>query len=165
MSQKPVAPSQLLAYLEYHGIEPAFVAPGVPMPTVSLATEAAGVPEDQILKTLVFSGEDGLFVVAITSGNDRIDRDRLAMAAGVGRLRTAAAADVFRATGFPAGGVAPLGLPPDLIVVVDRSTAELDSAYGGGGDEALLLRVRLADVIRCNTAIIADIREQTGSAA
>jgi Cys-tRNA(Pro) deacylase len=129
------------------------------MPTVTSAAAAVGVSEEQIVKTLVFASDDGSIVVAIASGNDRIDRNRLAAIAGTARLRAAKPEDVLRATGYPAGGVAPLGLPEDVTVVVDRRTAALDTAFGGGGDEALLLRVRLTDVIRCNNAIVADVRE------
>jgi prolyl-tRNA editing enzyme YbaK/EbsC (Cys-tRNA(Pro) deacylase) len=62
-------------------------------------------------------------------------------------------------TGYPAGGVAPLGLPSSLPVVVDAATAALTTAFGGGGLEHLLLRVQISDVIRCNNALVADITE------
>jgi Cys-tRNA(Pro) deacylase len=152
-------PPHLAAFLARHGIAAEFLAPGVPMPTVTLAAQAIGVPEAQILKTLVFAGDDGRFVVAIASGNDRVDRQRLAAVASVARLRAASPADVLRVTGYPAGGVAPLGLPDDLTVVVDAATAQLAGAYGGGGREDLLMRVEMADVIRCNEALVADIRQ------
>jgi Cys-tRNA(Pro) deacylase len=164
VSHEQTASPHLLAYLERRQIAADFVAPGVPMPTVTLAAQAVGVPVDRILKTLVFAADDGSFVVAIASGNDRIDRNRLAAAAGVARLRAAKPEDVLRVTGFPAGGVAPLGLPENLTVVVDRTTATLDTAYGGGGHEAVLLRVRLSDVVRHNDAIVADLREQRPAA-
>lgn len=163
MSQSPAPPSQLIEYLALQGIEAEFIAPGVPMPTVTLAAQAAGVPEDQILKTLVFVDDRGTFVVAVASGNGRVDRNRLARIAGVNRLRPASPDDVRRLTGFPAGGVAPLGLPSDVTVVVDRMTSSLTTALGGGGDENILMSVRLEDVIRCNNATVADIREQSRS--
>jgi prolyl-tRNA editing enzyme YbaK/EbsC (Cys-tRNA(Pro) deacylase) len=63
-------------------------------------------------------------------------------------------------TGFPAGGVAPVGLPTSIPVIVDAATAALSFAYGGGGHEHLLLRVQISDVIRCNSALVADITER-----
>ena len=63
-------------------------------------------------------------------------------------------------TGYPAGGVAPLGLPESVPVIVDAATAALTVAYGGGGQEHLLLRVRISDVIRCNNALVADVTER-----
>ena len=158
------APLRLIEFLERHSLDAEFIVPGVPMPTVSLAAAAIGVSEAEILKTLVFKAEDGSFVVAIASGNDRLDRNRLAEAAGVRRLRQATPDDVMMVTGYPAGGVSPLGLPAHLTVIVDRTTAMLEHGYGGGGDESLLLRVRMADVIRCNSAIVADVREASCTA-
>ena len=153
------APPHLVDYLRQHDVEAQFLAPGVPMPTVASAAEALRVPEEQILKTLVFVGEDGEFVVAIANGTRRVNRVLLTAACGVPRPRAAAPAVVETVTGFVAGGVAPLGLPAGLRVVVDAVTALLPYAYGGGGREHLLLRVNPLDVIRLNDAIVAPIIE------
>jgi hypothetical protein len=50
-------------------------------------------------------------------------------------------------------------------VIVDATAAELSFAYGGGGHESLLLRVQIADVIRCNNALVADITGRPKDAA
>jgi Cys-tRNA(Pro)/Cys-tRNA(Cys) deacylase len=158
-------PEHLLEFLKNHGLESNFLAPGVPMSTVPLAAQAIGVPEDQILKTLLFVGGSHDFVVAIANGTRRIDRGRLAHAANMRKPRPANPADVFAVTGYPAGGVSPLGLPAAVPVIVDAAAAELSLAYGGGGQETLLLRVQMADVIRCNNALVADITERPEHAA
>jgi Cys-tRNA(Pro)/Cys-tRNA(Cys) deacylase len=161
MNQPPDGvPDHLLEFLRNHGLDSDFVAPGVPMATVQLAAQAIDVPEDQILKTLLFVADSDEFVVAIASGTRRIDRGRLARAAKMRKPRPAVPADVIAVTGYPAGGVAPLGLPAALPVIVDAAAAELSFAYGGGGQESLLLRVQISDVIRCNNALVADITER-----
>lgn len=159
------APGHLVEYLRKHGLDVEFVAPGVPMPTVPLAAQAMGVPEDQILKTLLFVGDSGAFVVAVANGTRRIDHTRLAEAAAMRKPRPAKPADVLAVTGYPAGGVAPLALPASVPVIVDAATAALTVAYGGGGQEHLLLRVQVSDVIRCNDALVADITEPPKEAA
>jgi Cys-tRNA(Pro)/Cys-tRNA(Cys) deacylase len=153
-------PGHLLNFLKTHNIDLDFLAPGVPMSTVPTAAAAIGVPEEQILKTLLFAGDDGTYVVAIANGTRRIERKRLVAAASVPTLRPANPADVLAVTGYPAGGVAPLGLPAAVPVIVDAATAELSFAYGGGGQESLLLRVQISDVIRYNNALVADITER-----
>lgn len=152
-----LAPPHLLAYLAAHGVNYEISAPGVPMPTVPAAAAAIGVDTEQILKTLLFRDRTGSYVVAIACGAGRVDRTRLAAVAGVDKLRVADAADVLRVTGYPAGGVAPLGLPDALPVVVDRAVVVLPVAWGGGGREELLLRVLPADVVRLNNATVAAI--------
>jgi Cys-tRNA(Pro) deacylase len=155
-----LAPRRLRAFLEKHGIEARFVAPGVPMPTVQLAAQAIGVPEEQILKTLLFADDGDDFVVVIANGTRRIDRGQLADAATMRNPRPAKPEDVMAVTGYPAGGVAPLGLPTSVRVIVDEATAALSFACGGGGQEHLLLRVKISDIIRCNNALVAAVTER-----
>jgi Cys-tRNA(Pro) deacylase len=151
------APAQLIAFLREHAIAEDFLAPGVAMPTVASAAAAIGVPEHQILKTLLFSDDRGHHVVAIANGAGRVDRALLSAASGLAKPRVASPEVVLEITGYVAGGVSPLGLPDGLPVVVDAGVADLRVAYGGGGHEHLLLRVRPADVIRLNRAIVAPI--------
>jgi Cys-tRNA(Pro)/Cys-tRNA(Cys) deacylase len=151
------APTHLIAYLQRHGIAPEFLAPGIPMPTVASAAAAIGVPEDQILKTLLFAGECGRHAVAIASGSRRVSRRLLAEATGLARPRAASPDLVEQITGYAAGGVAPFALPEAIPVIVDTHVSSLPVAYGGGGREHLLLRVDPADVIRFNRAQVTAI--------
>lgn len=151
------APAHLVAFLQEHGLQVEFLAPGVPMPTVTAAAEAIGVPEEQILKTLLFVGEAGDYAVAVASGTRRVDRSRLAAATGLRKPRAAQPDAVLEAIGYPAGGVSPLGLPAHVPVVVDTAVMALPVAFGGGGREHLLLRVLPADIVRLNGALVAEI--------
>ena len=155
-----LAPRRLLAFLKRHGVDAEFVAPGVPMPTVATAAAAIGVPEEQILKTLLFVS-DGHYVVAIANGSGRIDRSLLADASGLAKPRAASPDLVAQITGYAAGGVSPLGLPENLPVIVDLGVARVPVAYGGGGREDLLLRLATADVIRLNNAFVRRIVEDS----
>jgi Cys-tRNA(Pro) deacylase len=151
------APQHLVAFLAEHGVDHEVVAPGVPMTTVPSAAAAIGVEVERILKTLLFDGRNGGFVVAIACGTGRVDRARLAAVSGAAKLRVAEAGDVLRVTGYPAGGVAPLALPPHLPVIVDAAVMDLPVAWGGAGREELLLRVAPSDIVRLNNAMVADI--------
>jgi prolyl-tRNA editing enzyme YbaK/EbsC (Cys-tRNA(Pro) deacylase) len=127
------------------------------MPTVPLAAAAIGVSESSILKSLVFSAPDGQLVLAIAAGPARIDRRRLAATAGFPKLTLADPAVVLEATGFPAGGVAPIGHRTPLQVILDAGAAALHVAYGGAGTEHSLLRIAPADIIRLTGATVAQI--------
>ena len=155
-----LAPPHLVAFLRRHGVDAEFVAPGVPMPTVATAAAAIGVPEEQILKTLLFAADDR-FVVAIANGSGRVNRALLARATGLVKPRAANPDIVAQVTGYPAGGVSPLGLPDELPVIVDVGVARVPTAYGGGGREDLLLRLATADVIRLNNALVRRIVEES----
>ncbi len=157
---REAAPPHLLAYLTEHQISAEFIAPGVPMPTVASAASAIGVPEEQILKTLLFIGDDSRYVVAIANGTRKIARSLLAEASGIARLRAADPDAVLAVTGYRAGGVAPIALAPGVPVIVDEAVPVLPVVYGGGGVEHLLLRLDPADVVRLNNATVASIVER-----
>lgn len=162
MDDPAAPPASLVAFLAANSVDHAFVAPGVPMPTVPLAAAAIGVEERQILKTLLFTdGKDG-FVIAVASGPSRLDRKALAAAAGLSRLSMADADTVLSLTGFPAGGVAPVGHATRLPVIVDAAVLDLPVAWGGGGDERLLLRLSPADIVRLTGATVAEIQTVAG---
>ena len=147
----------LTAYVRQAGIDAELVAPGVRMPTVPLAAAAIGVREDQILKSLLFKDRGGRLVVAIACGTERVDRDLLAAASGLDRPRLADAATVLATTGYPAGGVPPVGHRTAVAAVMDHGAAALDVAYSVGRAEEFLLRIRPADILRLTDGVVADI--------
>jgi len=155
------APARLLAFLEEHSVDFELLAPGVPMPTVLAAAAALGVSPEQILKTLLFAGEDGSYVVVVANGTRRVNPELLSTVSGIARPRPATPKVVFDVTGYPAGGVAPVGLPDGLLVVVDLAVAALPVAYGGGGRDDLLLRLPPAEIIRLSGARTARIVDDT----
>ena len=115
----------LLALLRSEGIDAALIAPGCPMPTVARAAAAIGVSEEQIVKSLLFQDAGGRLVLAIAAGTARVDRRLLAKAAQLDRPRLADPATVLDATGYPAGGVPPVGHRTAIPVVIDRRAAAL----------------------------------------
>ncbi len=132
----------LEAWLHAHGVAAEIVRLPAPTSTVQAAAEALGVPEDQILKTVVFlvAGEP-LLVVA--RGAARVETRRLARHLGVGRkkVRVARPEEVLEATGYPAGAVPPCGHRHALRTLVDARVLLLPVAYAGGGAHNALLRI------------------------
>jgi prolyl-tRNA editing enzyme YbaK/EbsC (Cys-tRNA(Pro) deacylase) len=95
------------------------------------AAEAIGTSVGQIVKSLVFlAGEEPVLVLA--SGVNRVSLAKLE--ALVGRPVSRADANAVKSlTGFPIGGVAPVGLKCSARVLIDedlRSHAELWAAAG-----------------------------------
>lgn len=131
------------------------------MPTVPMAAAAIGVEESQIIKSVLFIGVPGTVVLAIACGVSRIDRTKLSAITGFGKLRLADPETVLSATGFPAGGVSPIGHVTRIPVVIDSRVMAQKSVYGGAGSEHALLMISPADIIRLTTATIGDITVET----
>jgi prolyl-tRNA editing enzyme YbaK/EbsC (Cys-tRNA(Pro) deacylase) len=150
-------PERLVMWLRQQGVDAELLRPGVPMPTVPLAAAAIGVPEELIIKSLLFISESGEPVLAIASGPSKVDRHLLAEVARLNRLRLADPATVLALTGFPAGGVAPVGHRTPVPVVMDYSVAAKPFVFGGGGAEDALLRIAPRDIARLTGGLTARI--------
>lgn len=141
-------------------LEARIVSPGTPMPTVPLAAAAVGCSVEQIIKTVVFSTPDRQPVIGIASGTRRIDRKLLAEAAGVESLKLADPDFVLRVTGFPAGGVSPIGIrDAGAPVIIDPAVLGVESVFGGAGTEDDLLELRTSDLVRYTSGKIAPITQ------
>jgi prolyl-tRNA editing enzyme YbaK/EbsC (Cys-tRNA(Pro) deacylase) len=134
------------------------VSPGTPMPTVSLAAAAVGCTNDQIIKTVVFATPDGGAVIAIANGTRRIDRLRLASAARVASLKLAKPEFVLARTGYPAGGVSPIGIRDvDAPVIVDSAVLAQRMVFGGAGTENDLLEIETSQLLSLTGACVCPI--------
>lgn len=100
--------------------------------TAADAARAVGCSVAQIVKSLVFVADDRV-VVALVSGADRVDGDRLAMALSAGSVRRASADEAREATGYAIGGIPPLGHARDVPVVIDRRLLDEPVVWAAAG--------------------------------
>ncbi len=128
-------------------------------PTADAAAQAVGCELGQIVKSLVFTSDRG-FVVALVPGDRRADRARIAREAGVERVKTAGPEDVFRATGFRAGGVAPFPLPEVQLVLADRRLLAHREVWFGAGSPRHMAALAPAELVRLARAREAEISEE-----
>lgn len=117
--------------------------------TVMQAAEEIGVPEDQIIKTLVVITPEGP-LLAILSGRSRLNLEKL-------RGRLATPDEVRELTGFEVGEVPPIGIP--LRTLIDEKVLEKDLVYGGGGSKRKLIKIAPEVILEYQRAEIADLRE------
>jgi Cys-tRNA(Pro) deacylase len=149
-------------------VQAALVETGVPAEVVEFAestrtaAEAAaaiGTSVAQIAKSLVFlAGEQPLLVIA--SGANRVSTDKLAALAG-GRIRRADADTVRRVTGYPVGGVPPIGHATCLRVFIDRDLLAFDAVWAAAGTPNSVFRVAPRDLIDITSGEVADVREES----
>ena len=100
--------------------------------TAQDAATAIGVEVGQIVKSLVF-GVDDEIVMALVSGSNQLDEKKLAAAAGGSKCKRVDADAVRAATGFPIGGVPPLGLATHLRVFIDPDLLQFGEVWAAAG--------------------------------
>ena len=124
--------------------------------TVRDAAVAVGCDEAMIAKSIVFVC-DGEPIVCVTSGAHRVDVDRVAIALDCAEARMATPDEVRAATGYPVGGVPPIG--HGLPVVFDTALLDYNVVYAAGGDGNTLFEVAPRDLAGCLHALVAPIGE------
>jgi Cys-tRNA(Pro)/Cys-tRNA(Cys) deacylase len=123
-----------------------------------IAADAAGLPHEIVLKSLVFRADDGSYLFALIDADGSISTRRLGRATGHKHVEAAAPRDAERVTGYQVGGISPLGSRRVLPVVLDERTASQPSLIINAGARGTLVRLSTAHLIRIVNASIADIR-------
>jgi len=125
------------------------------------AKPVAGVlnlPEEIVIKTIVFQADDRLFLLALMGGDGAVSEKKLARASGHKRVSPAARRDAERVTGNQIGGIGPFGLKRPLPVFLDATTAQHDKIVINAGARGTMIRLATDDLVRLTGARIVDIR-------
>jgi prolyl-tRNA editing enzyme YbaK/EbsC (Cys-tRNA(Pro) deacylase) len=125
--------------------------------TAADAAAAIGVVVGQIVKSLIFA-VDGEVVLALVSGANQLDERKLASAAG-GQKASRVDADVVRtATGFPIGGVPPIGLATAVRVFVDPDLLTYEEVWAAGGTWNDVFGVEPQRLVEASGGTIVDLK-------
>ncbi len=100
--------------------------------TSELAAAALGVEAAQIAKSLVFIADLKPLLV-VTCGDKKIDSRKLAKTIGAKKVRFADAETAEATTGFPPGGVSPVGLAMEIPLYLDQSLWDYQTVYTAAG--------------------------------
>lgn len=124
--------------------------------TAEEAAEAVGCAVGEIAKSLVFRAGDRA-VVAVMSGDDRLDTARLSAAVGaeVGR---ADAGFVRAATGFAIGGVPPLGHAGPVALFMDRGLFRFAWVWAAAGSPFSVFAIEPERLRDASGATVADLK-------
>jgi prolyl-tRNA editing enzyme YbaK/EbsC (Cys-tRNA(Pro) deacylase) len=127
--------------------------------TSQQAADALGVALGQIAKSVVFRRrDDEQAVLVITSGDRRVDEQRLA--AIVGEVGRADAQFVKSRTGFAIGGVSPVALLGEPALLLDRDLQRFDEIWAAAGHPNGVFRLSPQDLQRLTGAAWADVVSQ-----
>lgn len=126
--------------------------------TAAEAARAVGCAIGQIVKSLVFMA-DGEAVLALTSGQNRVDSAALARLMEVRSVRQATPEEAREATGFAIGGTPPFGHPHPLRVFVDRDLLAHEVVWAAAGTPRAVFAITPRELLAASGGTPADIRE------
>jgi prolyl-tRNA editing enzyme YbaK/EbsC (Cys-tRNA(Pro) deacylase) len=126
--------------------------------TAQDAARAIGCDVGQIVKSLVFVA-DGRPVLALTSGANRVDLERLGKFTGAEEVRRATPEEAREATGFAVGGTPPFGHPKQMRAFIDRDLLAYDEVWAAAGTPDAVFVLTPAELCRAALAEVADLKE------
>ena len=130
--------------------------------TATDAAVAVGCDVGAIVKSLVFVA-DGHAVLALTSGGNRVDEQRLADAIGASEVRKATADEARVATGYSIGGTPPFGHTGSGVVdvLIDPALLTHDMVWAAAGTPSTVFPItptRLVEVAGARTVDVTEVR-------
>ena len=122
------------AYVEHGGTE--------------ISARSLGVPEHEVVKTLVMQDENAKPLIVLMHGDRKVSTKNLARQAGVKRIEPCKPEAAQRHSGYQVGGTSPFGTRKKLPVYMERSILELPKIYLNGGRRGFLVGLAPGEVAR-----------------
>jgi prolyl-tRNA editing enzyme YbaK/EbsC (Cys-tRNA(Pro) deacylase) len=114
--------------------------------TAQEAADAIGCSLAQIVKSLIFEGEEsGDPILVLASGANRVNEKALAALAGEA-IKRAHPNFVRKRTGFAVGGVPPLGHTEPLQPFIDEDLLQFDEVWAAAGTPHAVFKLKAADL-------------------
>ncbi len=123
----------------------------------SEASEVTNIPLDKIAKTLVFVNQDSKPLVAIVRADCSVSRHKFESCSHSKSVKLAADETAEKVTGYPTGGIPPVGHRKRMLVYFDEQVMNNEYAWFGGGTRARLVRLKVQDIIKLVAPQICDI--------
>jgi Cys-tRNA(Pro) deacylase len=122
-----------------------------------VSSEKLGVPEHEVIKTLVMEDEDKRPLVVLMHGDREVSTKNLARQTGKKRVEPCKPDVAERHSGYQVGGTSPFGLRKPMPVYVERTVLDLARLYITGGRRGCLVAIDPKDLVRVVGAAPVDV--------
>jgi Cys-tRNA(Pro) deacylase len=119
----------------------------------SHSASALGVPEHEVVKTIVMETDEGKPLLVLMHGDREVSTKQLARALNVKRVEPCDESTASKHTGYVFGGTSPFGTRHPLPVYVERSIFELQRLFINGGKRGFLVEINPADIRKALSVI------------
>jgi Cys-tRNA(Pro) deacylase len=126
----------------------------------SHSSVSLGVPEHQVVKTLVMENEKGEPLIVLMHGDRKVSTRELARQAGVKRIVPCKPEVAQRHSGYLVGGTSPFGTRKAMPIYLERSVLALPRIYINGGRRGYLVGMDAAELTRVLSPILVDVALQ-----
>ena len=120
------------------------------------SSQAMGVPEHAVVKTLVMQDEAGAPLIVLMHGDRKVSTRNLARQIGAKRIEPCRPEVAQRHSGYQVGGTSPFGTKKALPVYLERSVLALDRIYINGGRRGFLVGIAPGEIVRTLAPVLVD---------
>ena len=121
------------------------------------SSKMLGVPEHQVVKTLIMENERAEPLVVLMHGDRKVSTKELARAAGVKRIVPCKPEVATRHSGYLIGGTSPFGTRKRMPIFLERSVLDLPRIYINGGRRGYLLGMLPAELVRTLSPVVVEV--------
>ncbi len=121
------------------------------------SSQALGVEEHAVVKTLVLEDEAGEPLLMLMHGDREVSLKALARQAKRRSLRLCDPQAASRHTGYLVGGTSPFGTRKTLAVFAERTILSLQRVFVNGGSRGFLVGLTPADLVRVLQPTLVDV--------
>jgi Cys-tRNA(Pro) deacylase len=122
-----------------------------------VSSSALGVPEHEVVKTLIMETDRGDPIVVLMHGDRKVATKELARVAGAKRVFPCRPEVAQRHSGYLVGGTSPFGTRKPMPVYLERSVLELPHIYINGGRRGFLLGMDPRELARVLAPVLVDV--------
>ena len=126
----------------------------------AVSSETLGVPEHEVVKTLVMEDEQKEPLVVLMHGDRKVSTKELARQAGKKRIAPCKPEDAQRHSGYQLGGCSPFGLRRPLPVYMERSILELPRILINAGQRGRLVAIDPKEIVRVLAPVLVEVALQ-----
>jgi Cys-tRNA(Pro) deacylase len=114
----------------------------------AVSSRALGVPEHDVIKTLVMQDEAARPLIVLMHGDCKVSTKNLARAIGCKAVEPCKPEVANRHTGFLVGGTSPFGTRKQMPVYVEKTILDLPRIYINGGRRGYLVSIEPSELVR-----------------
>jgi Cys-tRNA(Pro) deacylase len=121
------------------------------------SSEALGVPEHAVVKTLIFENEKKEPLCILMHGDREVSVKQLARAIATKTVAPCAPEVADRHSGYQVGGTSPFGLRRAMPIYMQITIRDLPRAYINGGARGFLVELDPRDIERVLAPTVVDV--------
>ncbi|VVE25474.1 aminoacyl-tRNA deacylase [Pandoraea pneumonica] len=113
-----------------------------------VSSEALGVPEHSVIKTLVMEDENANPLIVLMHGDCQVSTKALARQSARKRIETCKPEVAQRHSGYLVGGTSPFGTRKRMPVFMEATILDLPEIYINGGRRGYLVSIAPSEIVR-----------------